>query len=76
MSSEEIDLSQAETPEFRKLVDTMILEIAPKDPELQERIKYVETTASNRDWTFYQMAYVVLQQHRLGRRAADWLKSL
>jgi hypothetical protein len=69
------DMSQAETAEFREQVDAILLKDAAKDKALKEGLQNIDRMAQERGLTFYQMAFIVMKQHQVGKRAADWLKA-
>lgn len=58
---------------FSRLVDDMVLNDAPKDPELFERLQYLDLEARRKGKLFYDIVYDVLYRSDISTKAKDWL---
>lgn len=70
-----IDLSQAELPEFRELVDQAVM-LAEEDPQLLDGIHRIDAQAFERGVSSYEIFFLTMKKHQAEKRAGDWLKSL
>lgn len=57
---------------FMNMVDRLVLEEAPNDPELAAGIKWLNDQAQQKGLTFYEMTFQILYKHDLTERAANW----
>lgn len=60
---------------FTNMVDELVLDLAPKDPELDEALKWIDSQAKDRGITFYEMVYQVLLTHEANKNAKEWLNN-
>ena len=59
---------------FRKMVDELV-DFSEHDPELADRIKWLDSQAQKKGITFYDMVFEVLYKHDVNTKAQSWLKS-
>ena len=66
--------SEANDEKFIKIVDDLVVS-SENDPDLAERLKWIDMQSRKNGVTFYEMALVILKKHMAERRAKEWMKA-
>ena len=61
---------------FRKMIDDIVLDLAPHDPELVDGINWLDYQGRKEGLDFYQICKKIMSKHDAKDRANTWMKTI